>query len=269
MGLASPLRLHTLPLDILIDVLKSLSSFTYLLPLLLTHRAFNEVWKENFKDVSQAIAHHEFEPWEDAIKLMLQQLHPDDDVIITSKASMHLSKEDLAQMHSNRLYLGIMEKHHDRKKEKWGGSPMSESETELLRFRRAAYRAWRFALTLELPACEELTCDMFSLVELIEMQSAAKDFVWRTNWPGLPDFFVQPPGTTVQSLEGVMRRRISDYCRCDPGIDLTEVYNLKSLYASLKLQDQSLREDFIKAEEKLMSYEKAWREKKAEEKKVE
>lgn len=261
----SPLRLHTLPLDILIDIFKSLPSFTYLQPLVLAHRAFSEVWKVNFNEISQAIAHAEFEPWEDAINLMLEQRHSTDDVITAYISPMRLSKEDLAQMHTNAQYLSRLEKRHDDSKEVWGGRPTADSETELLRFRRASYRVWVFMLTIELPRCE-LMCDPLSLVELIEMQAAAKFFDAPTQWPGLPDFSVFHQGYAVSSLEGVMRRRILDYVKCDPEVDLDEVYDLKRQYGSLNLQDPSVKgEEFLKQLDKLIAIHKTWRAKKSEE----
>lgn len=263
----SPRSLHTLPLDILIDIFKFLPSFTYLLPLVLTHRAFNEVWKANFNEISQAIGHNEFEPWEDAINLMLEQRYSnddDDDVIADQKSPMRLSKEDLAQMHTNAQYLGRLQIKHDASKERWGGRPAADSETELLRFRRASYRVWLFMVMIELPRCEPM-CDMLSLIELIEMQSAAKHFDVPTGWPGLPDFSIFQQGDTVVSLEGVMRRRIGDYVKHDLEVDLDEVYDLKRQYASLGLQDPSVKgEGFLTQVDKLVAVERRWRAKKSE-----
>lgn len=264
----SPHSLHTLPVDILIDIFRALPSITCILPLILTHRAFNEVWMENFNEISLAIARQEFEPWEDAVNLMFEQLHPGDDVIAALKP-LRLYKEDLAQLRTNAQYIARLQVKHDELKEVWGGPPAADSNTELLRFRRAAYRTWLFMMTIELPRCE-LICDSFSLIELIEMQSAAKHFDAPTGWPGLPDYSVFPPGTAVMSLEGVMRRRIEDYLRCDPEADRDEVYDLKMEYSSLNLQDLSVREEeFVKTVDKLMALEKRWREKKLEKTKPE
>lgn len=265
MDSSSPLYLHTLPLDIIIDVFKSLPSFSYVPSLVLAHRAFNEAWKENFSEISQAIAHNEFQPWEDAVNLMLEQLHPDEDLMPIADISERLTKGDIAQMRSNLLYLNTLEEKHNRLKDIWGGPPLAESPTELLRFRRAGYRVWLYNLTMDLPKCE-LMCDVLPLIELIEMQVVGKHFEYRDGWPGLPDFSIYPPGFVVQSLEGVMRRRIGNYIKCDPEVDLDEVHDLKRSYASLNVQDPSVKgEDFYQKVERLMWFEKKWREKLAEE----
>lgn len=220
MGSRAPLRLHTLPLDILIDLLKSLPSFSYLLPLILTHRAFNEVWKVNFNEISQAIAHNEFEPWENGISLMLEKLQLNDSVIATSKTVMHLKlpRGELMRKHVNTLYLGIFESYRDRVKKLWRASPTLGLKTERLHFGRTTsttYRTWLFMCTMELPRCE-LMCSLFSIIELTEAHPTSGCYVPQPNWQGLQDFQTVAEGVGLVGLKGVMRPRISDYVRYDP-----------------------------------------------------
>lgn len=254
-----PPHLHTLPVDILIDLFKSLPNFNCLLPLLLTHSAFYEVWKANFNDISHAIARREFVPPADATNLMLEQRHPSArDVIAPRPSPLHFSPGDLGQMHSNAQYVQQLLAKHRAAKEVWAGpNPPEETPDELFRFRRAAYRVWLFMLTIELPRCEAL-CDVLPLVEMVEMQVAAKHFGSPTDWPGLPDFSQFPPGMAVVSLEGVMRRRIAEYGKCDPELDTDDVHDAKRHCAALGLQDPGAKEVLEKVA-MLVAVEKRWR----------
>lgn len=264
----SPHRLNTLPVDILIDIFKSLPNFNHLLPLLLAHRAFHEVWKANFNEISQAIARHEIDPWDDAVNLMLEQRHPSaPDVIAPRQYPLRFSPRDLGQLHSNAQCVQRLLHKHRAAKDVWATeeSP-APLETEATRFcfRRAAYRVWLFMLTIELPRCEVL-CDVLSLVEMVEMQIAAKHFGALVGWPGSPDFSLFPPGTAVMSLEGVMRRRIADYGKCEPDVDMDEVHDLKRHYAALGLQDPEVRgKEMVEKRDMLVAVEKRWREKQKE-----
>lgn len=258
----SPLRLNNLPLDILIDVLKSLPSFGSLLSLILAHRAFNEVWKANFNGIFWAIARDEFQPWEEAIDLMHEQLHPGDGTV-ASKTSKHLklSREDIAQMHSNELYLDIVEAYRTRAGKFWQGSSLLHSRDRLLSFRRAAYRVWLFMLTIELPR-GELMCDALSLIELIEMLSAVKDFRPRPGWPGLRDFSVVAPEVAETGLEEVMRQRILGYLECDLSLKMIDIHLWKRNYALLNLEELSVDGDSslrLRNVENLERIEEKWR----------
>lgn len=140
------------------------------------------------------------------------------------------------------------------------------SDSERLRFRRAAYRVWKFMLTMTMPRCEAM-CEDLAITEMIEMQIVGGKFNIYVNWvvPGLPDFMEFPEGTAVNSLEGMLRRRIADYVRCDPEVDQDEVYEWKKEHGDLMLQDPSVKgKECAERVRKLEECDRRWREKKKE-----
>lgn len=236
MDSSEPLRLHTLPVDIIIDIFKALPSFALVPSLVLAHRAFNDVWVANFNEIAPFIARKNFQPWSDALNLMLEQKNLDYDVIALPGPYMRLSKDDIAQLQNNARYVNYLQRTHNEWKEGWWKCPLTESE--VLRYHRATYRLWKFMLTMYLPKCEDM-CDGYTIMDLIDMQTAARKFdvYYDFEVTGLPDFEKAPTGTAINSLSGMLRRRVAAFCECDESIELDDVYECNKKYADLVMLD--------------------------------
>lgn len=237
MDYSEPIRLHTLPVDILIDIFKALPSFGLVYPLVQAHRAFNDVWKANFNEIAPFIAQKNFQPWADALNLMLEQKNGDEDVIALPGPYLRLSKDDIAQMKSNARYVFFLQKAHETWKLEWWKLPISE--IDIFRFRRATYRVWKFMLTMYMTKCEEM-CEGYSIMELIEMQLAAREFNVFVEFEvkGFPESSErEPTGTAISSLQGMVRRRAAAFCECDESIESDDIFDSISEYSTLRMLD--------------------------------
>lgn len=98
--------LENLPMDILLEILKSLDSFSGLHSLILASRAFNHVWRQNEYGISQGIARSEIgaEAWEDACRVMRYQTSHGNtkDIPTRSPNTLQVSGSQAAQLVFNK-----------------------------------------------------------------------------------------------------------------------------------------------------------------------
>lgn len=99
--------IEQLPVDILLEILKSLDSFSSLHSSILASRAFNNIWQQNEYGISQSIARSVIGPeaWEDAIRVMkYQSSHNDDNSSKDSSPheTSRIGRSQAAQLVSNK-----------------------------------------------------------------------------------------------------------------------------------------------------------------------
>lgn len=98
--------LENLPMDILLEILKCLNSFSNLRSSILASRALNHVWEQNKYGISQGIARSEIgsEAWEDACRVMrYQNSHKDaKDISTTPPDTLRIGEPQAAQLVFNK-----------------------------------------------------------------------------------------------------------------------------------------------------------------------
>lgn len=157
----APPHLHTLPQDIQREILKELASFRDLYALVLTHRAFDAVWRDNTNGVKRAIAHTQFSPWDEACALLEHQGSKQVDATVTA---------DLEQLLANARYIDHREESYfeeDRWPTGYDDNRVLTS-AERLRYRRAMYRIWQQLLR---PSREFFMLPLRELLELKEVST--------------------------------------------------------------------------------------------------
>ncbi|KAL0635599.1 hypothetical protein Q9L58_005418 [Maublancomyces gigas] len=98
--------LENLPMDILLEILKSLDSFSGLHSSILASPALNNVWNQNRYGISQGIARSEIgaEAWEDACRVMRYQASHDNskDISTTPPGTLRIGGSQAAQLVFNK-----------------------------------------------------------------------------------------------------------------------------------------------------------------------
>lgn len=138
--------LEHLPMDILLEILKSLDSFSSLHSSILASRAFNHVWEQNEYGISQGIARSEIGGgvWEDACRVMRYQASHDYSKD-NSPDTLRIGGSQAAQLVRNKREI-------DHCREIFSLKPFgSAQDFELLtpgnkRFDAAFYRCWWYSV---------------------------------------------------------------------------------------------------------------------------
>lgn len=177
--------LDTLPNDVISEILKTLSTFSDLRSLLLTHRTFNNAWTANRNGVKRAIAQVQFQPFDEALKLLQYQTEPAPEPVLEQampeeeegeEATVqvvpidvaHLPLEHLTRLVSNTHYINTREAAFFEN-EPWPSvydTNVALSPAEQLRYRRAMYRIWQQLLR---PNQEFFRLPLVELLELKEV----------------------------------------------------------------------------------------------------
>lgn len=144
--------LEHLPMDILLEILKSLDSFSSLKSSILASRALNHIWEQNEYGISQGIARSEIgtEVWEDACRVMRYQASHEDskDVPTILPDSLRISGSQAAQLLCNKRKV-------DKCREIFSLQPFNSIQVftglELMtpgnkRFDEAFYRCWWYSV---------------------------------------------------------------------------------------------------------------------------